>query len=106
MSTTTTIVIPDGNWNYLPTLVAAARIINGQIPLLETTAAIIRYAADKDNVARIFRVSDPLSTAEGETLLAEEKWEDGGAGRELHASLRNWYIKGTIGDKLEVAMIN
>jgi len=107
MSDTTVITIADGNWNYLPTLVAAARVAASQIPLPETTAARIIFRPDKDNSGDgIFRVGDPLSGAEGEKMLADATYEDNGAGHEYGGSLRNWYIKGTIGDKLEIAMIN
>lgn len=106
MAQNTVIILPDGNWNYLPTLVAAARVTNSQPPLSETTAALIRYVADKDNTARIFRIPDPLSTGEGQSLLAEEVWEDTPSGHEYAVSLRKWYIKGTTGEKLEVQMLN
>lgn len=105
MPDTTVITVADGNWNYLANLVIAARVAASQPPLPEMTARTIIYTADKDNAARLFRISDPLSGGEGEPLLAEESWTDEGVSGD-HKSLRVWYLKGTIGDKLEVAMSN
>lgn len=106
MANATTVIVMDGTWQFVADAVIAARVTNSQIPLPNETSAInIYYTADKDNAARIFRTSDSLSGAEGQPLLAEESWEDlGSAGSSR--SLREWFVKGTIGDKLEIQMVD
>lgn len=105
MSSWATVIVMTGDWLFLPDIVDSTRVTNSQAPLPEHSAVNIYYIADKDNTARIFRTTDSLSAAEGQPLLAEESWDDlGSAG--ASRSLREWFVKGTIGDKLEVQMVN
>lgn len=105
MSWTTVVVVPN-TFTYLFDLVTAARLAASQIPLPEASAVRIIYSADKDNAGRLFRTTDPTSAAEGQTLLAEEVFDDEGSAGAAK-SLREWFFKSENGtDKLEVQMVN